>query len=768
MSKIMLFSESEIAEPGDFENIGRFARQDVQALVGSAVGAPKQWARFTIAKTSAIQIAISKGHLFVDNVLYSADPVSLNLQIHLPLITGDLKWIAILIRGESIDITQNRLVETDADTGSTVLQTLPITNQLACSFVVQAGVSSPTPLRPVIAQDQACIAYVLLSTTGIMSIEQGEDWRLKSMFEMGGRIVSIETNFDRIKQRTQTLETDLSNLAQKAGTIPRPELMEQFSRDIAAMRRVLKMPSAARAYWYDNGLTLDDWDTTNALWSARVREGIRHPFAQIVDAQMTLATPADPKLKITNSIALPLYQEVARIAVEGLDGSKDISQQVHTITTAVQNTISGTSISYGPSFGACENKAEWAGVADVQAGQTFNVNGQTYVSNGLAKGSLTDVSTGQTADFGSWNASPESAGHKGYAIQQVQYSSWSQTYWTYNTKTYGVNGSIYGQTFLNSQPGIVTSIDLNFTRVGSDGDVHLFLCKTDLTGQPQFNQVLSQSTLSAAQLKEGWVNFKIDPTLLENGRYAWYVVTVGNHALGTVSDNKYAQGSLFWCTDGIWAQGDPVTDFPFRVNFAQFTTTRTVIDFAPLICPLGMTEIQLLYNGWSPAGTSLIWEIKPIGSNVWSTILTGDPTPLLSTPTQASLRATFVGTTDLMPALVLDNTSRAAAMRVNGSMQALSKVQNFGFSTSTVTLVTTLDRFDPACATYSPKLHNGTTYLTPSVTTVTQDYDKPLRRTVTSIFSLGTPVTSIRAAPMLSTSDLTKTPFVQDITMTAS
>lgn len=766
------FTEAEVSKEADFDNIGKFAVKGLDDVVGGVIAYPNHWSAFTVSQVGATIARVTPGNLFNDDIVYSADEVTdVDLMLNLPGISGNRRWVGLVAQGETESVNETREIETDADTGETVLISVPKTVRRKVNIIRLPGQIeiAENPVLPEVPSNQCLIAYVLLGTTGILGFVPGTAWRAKTLYEVEGRVTSLELTLSDTIQRTTTLETNLANLAARMTMIPRPEIMLQLKTDVAAIRRTLKMPTAARAYWYDPGLLQDDWDKTHPQWLARVREGTRFAYAQIVDSQMSLLNPSSQDFRTSQNVLLPAWTEEARITVEGSGGTRDISQQVHTVQHAVANTVSYTSISYGPSFGVCENQAEWANISDQRAGETFNVNGTEYVAQGVAQGTLINSVNGLLTDFSSYNANPASAGHQGYAVAQVQYNTWSETYWSYWTEEIGVNGSIYGQTFLNAQPCIATSIDLQFTKVGTDGEVHLFLCLCDGTGAPRFDTAIAFTSVPANQLVVGWNKFSIRPTLLETGRrYAWYTVTVGNHQLATVTNNKFAQGSLFWATDGAWAQGDPTSDFCFRLNTAKFKSTRTVIQFNSLTCSLGMTEIQLLYQGWAPGGTSMTWQVKPTGSTEWFDIQGGDATPLYGLPALCELRAVFVGTTDLAPALLLDTTARSAAMRVRPDMKAVSDPLTFGFSSDTITMVVTLDRFDPAYATYTPQIIVGSTPVSASVSTVALDPDKPGRRTVTSVFSLGAAATATRAYPQMTNTNFTNVPFIENILLAAS
>lgn len=754
MTKIVRFAEAEISGPADFEAIGEYAREGDEFITGGAIDYPHHWADFTISQTSAIELTINRGRLFVVDEIFAADdPILLNLQVHLPLVTGDHRYIALLVRGESETVTDLRMIETDVETHETVQQAVPKTDRRTVSIVIQQGLPSPTPLRPAVAADQCCLAYVELSTTGIVAVEMDNSSRVKSLYEVDGRLTQVEGDMANTIRRTTTMETDIANIAARLGDIPHPTIMRQLKRDVGLLRRQLALPDETRAYWYDAGLLQDGWDKTHATWLARVREGIRFAWAAERDMQLSLIDPASASIRMSDTLLLPAWTEKTRISVEGDGGSKNISQLVHTVTTAVRKEISRTVTEYGETVTVCENQAEWSMVMNQSVNELFTRNGETFQVVAIV-------------------GNQDWAGHRIYAVRKVIVRTVTKVYWDFVTESFGVNGSIYGQTWLCSQPMILTSIDLNFTRVGSTGDVHLFVCECDDSGQPQFGSVIVEKTIAANNLHAGWVNFALRPSLLESGkRYAWFTVTTGNHALATATGNKYAQGSLFACTDGAWAMGDALTDFAMRIKGASFAATRTVIELNPLTLTDGMTELRLLHGGWAPGGTSLVWEVQNSDDpdETWTplTLAAEGSDALAGRPALVRLRLVLAGTTDLQPAIVLDANARGMTFRPRGDMQAVSKEQAFGLSTSTVQIEVVLDEYNPTYHTVAPKLVIGGSILTPSATVTTPDMINPLKRTILATFSLGSPATAARARVDMTTTDVTVCPFIQNIAMYA-
>ncbi len=751
MSRTIQFAEAEIAEVVDFDAISLHAREGDEEIVGGAIDYPHHWADIAIATTSAIELTLSAGSLFAGDLVYANQtPTVVDLQVHLPLVAGDRRFVALLMRGVEETKPALRMVETDVDTAATVQMSVPKTGVRRWEVVIQQGLSSPTPIRPSIAATECCLAFVELATTGILAVELDHASRVKTLAEVEGRVGLLEGSVTATTRRVSTIETDVANIASRLGEIPSPIVIRQLKRDVAILRRSIAMPEETRAYWYDAGLLTDAWETADPSWLARIREGVRFPWAAERDARLALLDPASAAIRMSGTLMLPAWSESPRIVVEGDGSSVNISQIVHTVVNAVRREISRTVTEYGATVSVCENNAEWSMTGGLAVGALFTAAGETFEVVSIDGGSR---------------------GHVFRGIRQIVTYTVADVYWEHVTETIGVNGAVYGQTFLCAQPMIVTSIDLSFTRVGSDGDVHLFVCECDETGRPQFGSVIVHTSRSRAELATGWVGFSFRPSLLESGRrYAWFTVTTGNHALETVAGNKYAQGSRFTATDGAWAQGSTDVDFAMRINAARFEATRTVVEFDPLTLENGMTELRLLTAGWASGGTSLVWEIRPSTRDDWQPLTfaaIGEENALAGLPALVRLRAVMVGTTDLQPALVLDAKARGLTFRPRGEMVAVSRLQAFGLATTTIQEEIVVDAFDPEKHTISPKLVVGGAVLSPSATVITPDLVNPEKRTILATFTLAEAATWARARVDLTTTEVTDVPFVQNIALYA-
>jgi hypothetical protein len=750
---VVKFNEAEVAEPDDWTNIGLNARTSEDALVAGAIDYPAHWADFTVSNQNALELTVSPGTLFSDGKLYrNAAPTTINIQQYLPIVSGDNRYLAILADGALETINEERLFETDAETEETVAQQTPKLERRKISFVIEFGAASPTPLKPEVPANRCCLAWVELSTVGIAAIEPNHPARVKTLYEHDGRLALVEGDLSETRAAVRTIRTDIANIQARLGDIPSPAIVRQMKRSIAQLLEQSNVPPESVAYDYDPGLVGEKWDPMHASWLARVREGVRFPFAAQRDMQLGLIDDESPAIRVSGNLLLPAWTEETRLEVVSDGGSVNISSAVHTIVTAVQKTLSRTVTEYGPSVTFCENAPEWARYTPGKdVGAIFTKDGEEFEIVAAAPDPL-------------WIFHP----YRWVTVRRIIKRTVTDTYWDYVTSTVGLNGSIHGQSWLNTQPSVLTSVDIFFTRVSPSGPVHLLICECRDNGEPNFKAVIARLEKDAEDLSAGWSKFELAPTLLDGGkRYAWFVVTTANHALGTVSGNAFAQGSRFVCSDGAWAQPITDNDFAFRLNCAKFVAARTTVDFQPLTLDNGMTEIKLLHAGWEAAGTSLVWEIKvpSIPDAPWRPLTLDNAQgadDLNGLPALVQLRAVFMGTKDLQPAIVLDAYARGMTFRSRGDFVAIGKVIDLGVATTTVQTDSIIDNFDAGKHTASPKLVVGTTVHTPGVTTVTDEpSDNGNRRRILATFTVPSTQVARYRLDMTST-EVTDTPFIQN------
>ncbi|WP_242221708.1 hypothetical protein [Shinella zoogloeoides] len=764
MSDRVITHQSEYVKPVDLNRLGEFPQAALDDVVNDAVSYPAHWSGFTVSEKSEQVVTVSPGRYFEQSKVFRADAaVDINLTILFPNSSTQERWIALIASGETVQVNEERgfKAQIDPETGLPVAIQTPVIEKRVITITPVGGIAAPAPAdKPAIANPDCCIAFVRVTTQGIQEIELAQDWRVRSLFEVEGRLTDVELRVDQLYEDTETIRTDLGNVAANVEElrkqIPNARLFEQIVRDTARHSQALNLPDEARNYFFDQALLKDFWDFT-AGGNFRIDEGIRFPPANQASHILRLLDYDAPTISVwDNRLVMPAYTEVARITSPEGTGKKDIAGVVHTVTTAVKKTKSHTRIRYGETVSVCENTAGWTQLGSLKAGSQFQSGGETWQSLGI--------------NDDPWNQNPASAGHKSYSVQRIIRDTVTSTYVTYNTETFGLSGAIHGQSFLCSQVMVATSVDLNFTKVdGTTGDVILCLCEVNSVGAPDFQAVLAKTTVARSALVVGWNKFSFEPTLLDQGkRYAWFVTTTGNHQLKTNSGNAYGGGSMFISSDGVWAQGSTTEDFTFRLNAARFTRNRVVMEFEPLTLENGMTEIDMIFKAWEPAATSLVWEIKAQGDTEWVPMDAREDNPLANLPPLVQLRAVMIGTQDVAPAIDLDTYARAIPARMALSMTAISKLKTFGFATTEAQVVLNMDSYEAAKHTAVPKLMLAdNTVVTASAVVTEVDPAKPSRTKFTADFTLPGGTTQARVRVEATTSDVTAVPFGQDIQLNA-
>lgn len=759
--KRVTFDEAEIAQPADFSAIGAYAQDALDAVAGGALGWPAHWARITVSQKTANVVTVSAGEYHDGEAMYGLfDAADLNLQTYKPVIVSDERWIALILRGAEIVEAAARPFETGEEPLSQsvpVSQSTPKYVARKGSIVVQVGEIAPAPaIRPTINEDDCCIAFVLLKTTGIMAIEANEASRVKTVYEIEGRLAAVEVRVERLFRETAAIATDVASIAASVKAAPSRALVSQLANDVSRTRQMLNFPDDARNYFFDQGLLPDFWDLTHVNSLTRIREGVRMQYAQQYSSDLRMLNADDPDVTVVDDIhVLPAYSEVLRIESPVGSGRQDISNTVHTIVTARIKTKKTTLIRYGETFFVCENVAGWEGLSRRRPGEMFKNNGKIYEVVGYDPNFI-------------WNRVDGRPGHYRIAVKGVSYDTVESTYTDYTSEEFGLTGAIYAQSFLNAQMMVATSVDLYFTRIGPTGDVRLCICELNASGAPDYVSVIATASIAHADLSTGWKKFALPPTLLEPGRrYAWFTVTTGNHQVATNSGNKFTGGTKFSSSDGVWSQGSTAEDFAFRLYAARFERSRTVIPFESLTLENGMSEVELVYDGWQPDSTALVWEIKPQGWTEWVPIDDRDPNPLANLPPLVQLRLVMIGTQDVAPMIVLDTHARSLTGRCRADMTAVSKALEFGFSTDTVQMVINVDNWDAEHHTLTPRLIVGASTLTALAIVATVDPTKPSRTRIVADFVLGAPAASARARIDATTDSVLLQPFVQDIQINA-
>lgn len=682
----------------DFNNFGLFPQQTNDAYMAD-LGPGAGFAGFSVVQSDVAEVTVGAGRLYVTDgrVFFNTTEGGevIDLLPLLPVVTR--KYVVIAAWGTEVETeTEPRSFLTDAVTRTTVARVVATEARRHANLSAVAGLESPDPAIPAVASNYLAVAYVLLDPTGIVSITMVEANRVQSLKLHTARLNEIDAWRSRTGTQIDTLRTDIASLAAQLRGLAPLDFVLRVAIEVARVKEVLNLPDTYTAWGSDHFLTTDESDTLHVDFLCKIEEGIRYAPAAQRDAQFGLLNPLDPLVNNQSNFILPSYTEQPRLEVLGNDSELSISQYQHQTISYELMTKTRTRIRWGTAFYVCSNGSWWYAPSGVDyatsayersfEGNARNVGGMspnTDLVYDPIRNILTRPGTGETFQILDVQDNPTHT-----VVRLVQF--WvdeiiDSYYWRQIVSVQGLNGSIVAQTFLNSQGGWLTSIDLFFTRIAAAGDVNVMICETDGTGAPQFNRVVGMATVTAPFLRvaPAQTRFNFIPTYLSKGtRYAIVIQTPGNHFIALVNNNKFAQGSLFQSTDGAWSMGDLQRDITFRLNFAQFDNTRIAVQLLSLELNGGIGAIDLNYDSVKPPGTNIDFEIQFNG--VWKPLGYYASNPLVSLPPLLPLRVVLSGTTDAMPGIGLGVNSRALTFRPRPDLRHISTARTMPAPVQTV------------------------------------------------------------------------------------
>ena len=751
----------------DFNNFGLFPRASFDHIVGDVLIPGMGYTGFTTVQTAPAVATVGGGRLYHNGLVFYNDNeggTPLDLLGILPVVTR--RYVGVVVWGQDIETdTEPRTFLTDPVSRATVARVVSTESRRWANISTVMGAESPDPIQPAVASNTLPVAWILLDSTGIQSIVMVDENRAPNLADLDARMNENDAWRLRTGSRLDTLTTDLAALAARLNGTASMKFTLKLASDIARIKETVNLPDTYTSWGADHFLTNDESDILHVDWVAKVEEGIKFPNEAERDSQIGLLNPMDPAVINQANFVLPVYDQVARIEVLGKDSELSISQYQHQTITWELCTKTRTRIRWGTAFYVCQNGYWWyapsgrdwqssLGTGEGAATTGGGVGGMSPNTD-LIYDPIRNILTrgGETFQILDVQDNP---GHT--IVRLVQF--WldeviDSYYWRQIVTIEGLSGSVISQTYLNSQGGWLTSVDLFFTRVAATGDVHVMICETLSGGAPNFEKTIARSTITADLLRTPPNHTRVNflPTYLAKGaRYAIVLQTPGNHFVACVHNNKFAQGSLFNSTDGAWAIGDLQKDMSFRLNFAKFRSNRCTAQLIPLELSGGIASIDLNFDSTRPPGTTITFEVQVNGE--WKSLGYYDSNPLNGLPPLLQFRVTLAGTTDEMPGIGVASNSRSLTMRPRNDFRHISTARVMP-SSATVNTVYVDFRLEswrgPPYHTFTPRLLTGAGYTsvrTPSLIEDEIDPNDPttlFRRCTWNLAALGgAPVTGYK------------------------
>ncbi len=750
----------------DFNNFGLFPRGSFDHIVGDTLIPDMAFTGFTVVQTAPAVVTVGAGRLYHAGLVFYNDSeggTSLDLLSILPVVTR--RYVGVVAWGQEIETdTEPRTFLTDPVTRATVARVVSTENRRWANISTVVGGEGPDPIQPAIASNTLAVCWILLDATGIVSIQMVDENRAPNLRDLDSRMNENDAWRTATASRLDTLATDMAALAARLNGTASMRFTLKLAADIARIKETVDLPDTYSMWGADHFLTNDESDIEHIDYLAKVEEGIRFPNAAERDSQIGLLNPMDPAVFNQANFVLPAYDQVARIEVLGADSELSISQYQHQTISWELCAKTRTRIRWGTAFYVCANGVWWfspsgrdwqtsIGEGD-QATWGWGIGGNTPNTD-LIYDPIRNILTRGNETFQILDVQ-DNPNHT--VVRLVQF--WvdeiiDSYYWRQVVTIEGLNGSVISQTYLNSQGGWLTSVDLFLSRVATSGDLHVLICECISGGAPNYQRAIARTTITADLLRgaPNYTRVNFLPTYLAKGsRYAIVLQTAGNHFVSLVHNNKFAQGSLFSSTDGAWAVGDLNKDMAFRLNFAKFRTNRCTVQLIPLELSNGIAAIDLNFDSTRPPGTAIMFEVQVNGE--WRPLGYYDNNPLNGLPSLLQFRAQLTGTTDEMPGIGVASNSRSLTSRPRSDFRHIStaRVVPFSGTVNTVYVDFRLESWRGSpYHTFTPRLLTGAGYVdvrTPSLIEDEIDPNDPttlFRRCTWDMTALGgAPITAYK------------------------
>lgn len=667
--KLVKFRAKQQVKYYDLTNAQEYNRRHLDKVVLDTIEPGAAYAGFVATKTAATEVTLTPGRLYKSaevngdprGIVYSRDDdIVLDLFNRLPLVTK--KRVAIVAWGSNVDTdVEPRSFKVSIDPPTYQTDDVSMTEVRYANINDIPGTEAADPPYPTVDSIYTVIAYVLLDTSGVVSVEQVTTTQVSNLRNVNNRLSALEVWRALIGARVDSLATDLAAILARLSDFVTQSDFAALIRRVAALEdRVTTVENKLSTvtefvgYWFDWFLNGDGTDDAHATYAARVEEGIRFPTAAAsTPAALSLLNPSNPDVNVASGFMLPKWSDVKRLFTAGYTSEVNISAYTFATTDIVELTRTRTRLRYGPERTICTNAQEWmSGTKDWAAG-TFTFNGETFLVLNADELQQHLANGGIPTRFM-------------IRIAQVWVDTYEEPYWDRVTVESSVAGAMVAQTFLWSQDAYLSALGFYFSRVGSTGDVTVLLTETML-GQPDMTRVLSKTTLlrtaiattggSGAGGLPAVVETKhtIPPKYLKGGRrYAVVLVTAGEHYVAASNvDNAVMNGTMFRSTDGGYFLGDLASDMKLDIYAARFLKNRISVEFNEFELSGGARDIDIIAEKSLPPSTTIVWETYLAG--VWQP-LAFEGADLTSLPAVVRLRATISGTLDLMPGIGLTNS----------------------------------------------------------------------------------------------------------------
>jgi len=715
MESKVIFRDYQEQQADDHNDLQTFAERTFDHLVLDAITADRRYAGFTVTKTGQIEIQITPGRLYdVLGAIYALNTTTTQSMVTY-LAAAYSRYILITAVGNDVETDiEERDYLIDVSTGATEPRAVATTRSRTAVISFTQGVESADPIKPAVPIGHVAIAYVLMDTTQIISVEMVEVNKVTSTDSLDLRMDAVELFDSIIGPRVSALASDLADLAARVAALGTVRNLQSIAMDLARVKASLRYPVSASDYDTDWYLDAQDSNIDNDLslgYDAKIEEGLRFGDANADEFEISLFSANDPNAAYSNGLLLPKYTEVLRLATSTATSpttSLGIAQYGFQTVEMKVGYLSRSRLRYGGSYYVCSNQMQWNtndiwGSIYQSTAASFNPESVLYPDG--------SVSTRITMAGQEWVNPDWSLNHEVIRYDNWWFDTWKEPYMYAVTVDHVLNGAFVAQSFLVSNDIWATSIKIYISAKGGLEDIHLAVCEMT-SGVPDRERSIAKVAYPQASIVVGWNKIAIPPTFMRKGsRYAILLVSNANHSIGMTSGQQYLDGTFFYSTDGIYYQGDLTKDLMMQVWGAKFDNSQVTIEFAPINLDGGFRHVDIMAEMWVPGSTNLFWEMRPNGTGEWQPLVKDNTEVLALAPALAQFRARFDGTYDMQPAIRLTG-SRVAVSRPKVVLKHVSEPLNLATACTEVVVTCTLEGFDETPHNHALTMRYGATLAT--------------------------------------------------------
>lgn len=652
-----------------------WAQQAIDHIVFDGFTMSLMYTGFAVTKTAQAQVTIAAGRMYAANGAVHGLESATVQSLVANLASATKRYVTISAHATTVEEdNQTRDFIVNVETREAQPSPVDMTRRRAANLTFTAGSESADPQKSAPPSGHVVIAYVLLDTTQVVSVEQVTANELPSLEDHEQRLVSLEAWRAVTEPRINAISSDVAAINNQLGQTSDIELVRNLAFDVARLKELAEIEDGAVAYGADRFLDTEESDIEDDLsqgYDAKVEEGIRFPDANADEFELELFSALDPNASLANGFLLPRYADEFRYGNLEYHSNLGIAQYGFQSVDMVQLSMSRVRVRFGEVMSVCSNSRWWNTGSYNSVTGTFQRGAETFQV-------LTTV-TGR---------------HQFIRLRKIFYDRFTEPYWTALVTNHSVSGAQVAQTFLNPNDMWATKISLYFYAKGGAENVNVSICEL-ANGVPNLERTIMKTTLAHASIVErAWTDVAIPPTLLNAGkRYAIVLVSNANHIIGMSSGNKVIDGTFFYSTDGVYFQGDLVKDMLFKVFGAKFESPQVTIELAAFNLDGGIRYLDYMADMAIPTSTDLILEVRPNGSGEWYPVALEGIAALNAAPPLLQARLRFVGTRDIMAGIKLTG-SRVFVARPKTTFVHVSKMFDTGGDVTNMTVKVLLEYFD--------------------------------------------------------------------------